>query len=462
MTEEEKKIRQLEQELENLSSQLNYYRQQVNELKETISSKAIVEEEKEIFIPPQKNSSWEFPSHIQEPSTGLEGFIGLKLLHLVGIVVLVIGISIGVKYAVDQELISPFARIMLAYTAGIILYFLSLKLKKKFALFSAILFSGAMASLYFTTYAAFVYYHLFPFGVAFIAMAVITIFTAYTAIRYDRQEIAILGMIGAYGIPFLISENSDRADLFFAYITIINCGIAFLSYKKNWKGMVRLAMLMSWALFLGWAFSRYEATMQTEAIVIMCIFYLLFAFSSVGFSMIKKEDLSFTELQHFLINNILGFTAALLVFTNATVDERSMIVTGIASIVFAIQALLAKAFLPKEKLLFNYLIAFAVLSLVFYVGMKWDGVKVTMLWLVIAIALFIAGIVSKMGWLRLMSIILTGVTLAKLVIIDRNKFTTGQKIISYIAIGVLLLLLSFFYQKFRQTFYNKKEGNYAE
>ena len=34
MTEEQKKIQRLEDELEKLSSQLNYYRQQVSELKE--------------------------------------------------------------------------------------------------------------------------------------------------------------------------------------------------------------------------------------------------------------------------------------------------------------------------------------------------------------------------------------------------------------------------------------------
>ncbi|MES1197821.1 MAG: DUF2339 domain-containing protein [Chitinophagaceae bacterium] len=452
MTEEQKKILQLEQELENLSSQLNYYRQQVNQLKEDVSSTGKKnEQEKETFIAPQKNSNWEYPTHKQESSTGVEGFIGLRLLHLIGIVVLVIGISIGVKYAVDKELISPLARILLAYAAGLLLYLLSEKLKKKFNLFSAILFSGAMASLYFTTYAAFVYYSLFPFGAAFTVMVVITIFTAYTAIQYDRQEIAILGMIGAYGIPFLISVNSERADLFFTYIIIINCGIAFLSYKKTWKGMVRLAMLLSWALLLGWAASRYETTMQLQAIIFMSIFYLLFSVASIGFAIFKKQALSFIELQHFLLNNILAFTAALLIFTNSTIDERSIVVTGTASVVFAIQAILARSFLPKEKLLFNYLIAFAILSLVFYVGMKWDGVSVTMIWLAIAIVLFAAGVISKMGWLRLMSIILTGVTLAKLIIVDRNRFTTEQKIISYIAIGVLLLVLSFFYQKFKPT-----------
>ncbi|MBC7873601.1 MAG: DUF2339 domain-containing protein [Ferruginibacter sp.] len=460
MTEDQKKILQLEEELEKLSSQINFYRQEVNQLKEKHIVTPVKESKEE--KPGDKKedpvaTSWEFPSYKTTSPAGLENFIGLKLLHLTGIVVLVIGISIGVKYAVDKEMISPTARIAMAYLAGAILYFLSVRLRKKFELFSAILFSGAMASLYFTTYAGFVYYQLFPSGVAFALMVFITIFTAYTAIRYNKEEIGILGMIGAYGIPFLISSNSDRADLFFAYITLINCGIVFLSYKKTWKGMVRLAMLVSWALFLGWALTKYNDALQLQAVVVMIIFYVLFTVVSVGFAISKKEPLGSTEVQLFLLNNILAFAGALLVFTDSRLDVRSIPVTGIACIVFSIQALLAKLFLPQEKLVFNYLTAFAVLSLVCYVGMKWDGLRVTMTWLALAIGLFAAGAAGKMGWLRLMSIILTGVTLGKLVLIDRNNFTTGQKIISYISIGILLLLLSFFYQKFRQKLFAGKE-----
>ena len=47
---------------------------------------------------------------VPKPSSGgsvsYENFIGLRLIHLVGIVVLVIGLSIGVKYAIDANLIS--------------------------------------------------------------------------------------------------------------------------------------------------------------------------------------------------------------------------------------------------------------------------------------------------------------------------------------------------------------------
>ena len=59
------------------------------------------------------------------PRPSLENFIGLRLIHLVGIVVFVIGLSLGVKYAIDEQLISEGARIALAYAAGGLLFVLS-------------------------------------------------------------------------------------------------------------------------------------------------------------------------------------------------------------------------------------------------------------------------------------------------------------------------------------------------
>src|SRR5215831_4514675 len=49
-----------------------------------------------------------------------ENFIGLRVIHFVGIVLLVIGLSIGVKYVIDRQLISEPMRIFLAYAVGIV------------------------------------------------------------------------------------------------------------------------------------------------------------------------------------------------------------------------------------------------------------------------------------------------------------------------------------------------------
>ncbi|MFN2457269.1 MAG: hypothetical protein ABR502_03610 [Chitinophagaceae bacterium] len=41
--------------------------------------------------------------NLTDDRLNFENFIGLRLIHLVGIVVLVIGLSIGVKYAIDRR-----------------------------------------------------------------------------------------------------------------------------------------------------------------------------------------------------------------------------------------------------------------------------------------------------------------------------------------------------------------------
>ena len=104
-----------------------------------------------------------------------ETFIGLKLIHFVGIVVLIAGLTIGVKYAIDINIISPLIRINLAYAAGALMFIISRIVLKKYEVFSMILFSGAMAVIYFTTYAAFAYYGILPRWIAFAMMLIITL-----------------------------------------------------------------------------------------------------------------------------------------------------------------------------------------------------------------------------------------------------------------------------------------------
>ncbi|HYH13802.1 MAG TPA: DUF2339 domain-containing protein, partial [Flavisolibacter sp.] len=245
---EKRTIQEIQKELADLQHQVISQYKRIEELQQQLQ---------------QLNPSYKAPVYSGKAQSGAprmvwENFIGLRLIHLVGIIVLVIGLSIGVKYAIDQELISPITRIGLAYGAGVLLYVLSLRLKKEYLVFSAILFSGAMASVYFTTYAAAVYYQMVPTTIAFLLMVAFTAFTVVQAGAYNRQEIAWLGMVGAYGIPFLISRNADQAYLFFLYILIIDLGVLYLSYRKSWKMVGRIALLVTWALFLGWSMMRFN------------------------------------------------------------------------------------------------------------------------------------------------------------------------------------------------------------
>lgn len=380
----------------------------------------------------------------------LEHFIGLRLIHLVGIVVLVIGLSIGVKYAIDQQLISEVARIGLAYAAGFLLYLLSWALRKKYTAFSAILFSGAMASLYVTSYAAFVYYALLPAGAAFALMIVLTLFTVYQALGYNRPEIAILGLVGAYAIPFLISSNSGRAELLFAYISIINTAVIYLAFKRGWRQVAVLAQLITWVLLLGWSLTRFSAAQFATAAFFGSFFFLLFAGYALAWRLLRRQALQPVQA-HLLLANVVLLYTLMGTLWYATFPKTGFQFLNGGFALFAItMALLVHRFWPGESYLKRTLALLAILFFLILITNVQDGFKITLLWLLTAVAVFAVGILRKATWLRLAAMVLMGVTLVKLVLLDSQRFTTVQKISAYLVLGVLLLVVGFFYQRFNQ------------
>ena len=439
----EKEVQQLQQDLQTTYARLQQVSQELQALK---SGSAI--QPRTNFLKPPYYSNHSF-----------ENFIGLRLIHLVGIVVLVIGLSLGVKYAIDKQLISEFARIALAYAAGTLLYLLSWRLKKKYIAFSAILFSGAMASLYFTSYAAFVYYNLLSAAVAFVIMIVLTLFTVYQALTYNRQEIAVLGLVGAYAIPFLISSNAGRAELLFSYIAIINTAVIFLAFKKGWKSVAVLAQISTWLLLIGWALTRFAPSQKGIAFLFGGFFFLLFSIHALIHKMIRKEALRKAQAQQLLVNNLLLY-ALLVVVMNASVKELPFwAINGGFFLFTAAQAALAFYFMPEEVYIKKGLALFSVSFLLLFIANRWDGISVTLLWLLTDVVLFVVCIGLKSVWLRVSAMVLMGVTLAKLVFLDSLRFNTIQKIIAYLTLGILLLVVGFFYQRFKERLFPQEGGN---
>lgn len=439
---EDDQIKKIEEELQRLTAQLGQQQQEVWLLKQQLKKLRPVEEELNAAPPTSATTSL-------RPS--LENLIGLRFIHLVGIVVLVIGLSLGVKYAIDKNLISEGLRIVLAYAAGAVLLLLSIRLKKLYAGFSAILFSGAMASLYFTTYGAFVYYNFLSFTVAFGIMIALTLFTTYQAIIYNRQEIALLGLVGAYGIPFLISPNRGHPEALFLYIGIINCGVVFVCAKKPWVIVGRAAQSISWLLFIGWASWQYDAKIKTYGLIFMLVFFIQFFVNALSAKLFRKQAVSISATYQLLLNNLLFYIAALFVFNYAFVDSTVALISLTFAAFAAAQTLLFYNW--KEALTKRLLSYYALGLFVLFIGFQWDGITVTLLWLLTAVVLFIAGVKWKSIPVRLAGIALMGVTLLKLVALDSLTFSTLQKVIAYLVLGVLLLVISFFYQKFKEQLF---------
>jgi len=445
MTSEER-ILQLEKQLDLISSQLDECRRQIDAFKNE----------------PSLSSLKVGPKIVTKENKGfaLENFVGLKLIHFVGIIVLVAGISFGVKYAIDQNLINATGRIILAWLAGSLLFILALLLKNKYQTFSAILFSGSMASLYFTSFGACVYYAIIARWVAFILMIGFTLCTVTVAIFYRRQEIALLGMVGAYGIPFLIGSNTPDMLSFFGYILLINGGILLIQFLKNWRLLKRLSMVIAWIIFLSWCISDYTLASYYLAFGIGIAFFSIFLISLLAYAAFRRLPVGLADTVFICLNSLAFYMAALIVYSINFVDYLGP-VTLVFLMLHAGLTFTLKLILPQSKNLIRGFLIMTMIWTVMYVPVLWSGLEITLVWVVLAISSFLLGLWQKVRVLRIFSIFLFTLTLLKLILLDGSQFSTASKMFSYLLIGAVLLIISFLYQHYRHIIFGdeKKEGS---
>lgn len=247
--------------------------------------------------------------------SNIEEFIGKNLISLIGIIVLVIGIGIFAKYAIDSNWITPAMRIVLGYIVAFVVLGVGVKLKPNYLNFSAVLLSGAMAMMYFLTYFAYEFYQLIPQTAAFAMMVVITAFTVAAAINFNRQVIAHIGLVGAYAVPFLLSDGSGRMAVLFSYMTIVNFGILLVSVKKFWKPLYYTSFIFTWLIFSAWMFTDYKTNEHfTLALMFLSIFFATFYLTFVSYKLIAKEEFSAEIVYLILLNSFIfyGFGYAIL------------------------------------------------------------------------------------------------------------------------------------------------------
>jgi uncharacterized membrane protein len=263
-----------------------------------------------------------------------------------------------------------------------------------------------------------------------------------------------LGLTGAYGIPFLISQNSERADLLFLYITIINCGVVYLSMRKQWKLLSRITQTVTWVLFIGWASVRYVPEQKATGIIYLFIFFILFTISILGRKLLYKESLLQQDAHQYLINNVAFYIAAILIFAHDMANQQLAAVSGFTGLFVGAQVMALSFFMDEEKNLKNILISLSLLLIMFFVAFQWKGITVTLLWLLMAVIVFASGVFYRSNALRMAGISVIGLTLIKLILFDSMSFGPVQKVIAYLIVGVLLLVVSFYYQKFKEKLFN--------
>ena len=410
-------IKQLENELAELKRQSNFSsvstantvktpveqpaERLVEKPTETLAEKAT--EKPVITAPTAPKQQISAPKiNLPKQPSDLEKIIGESWINKIGIFIVVIGVAIGAKYSIENELISPLTRIILGYLVGIGLLGFGIKLKPKFEGYSAVLVSGAISIFYFITYFAYSFYDLIPQALAFVMMLIFTAFTVFTAIKYNRVVIAHIGLIGAYAVPFLLSSGSGRVDILFSYMLIINLGILFISIKKDWKSLHYSAFFFTWMIYGSWfADKSFDSNLQGyEALGLgfATAFFLVFYGVSLFNNIISKEKLDKVNIILILLNSFIYYGFGYGIFNGHSILDSYLGLFTLfnAAIHFAV------LFFIKSKKLADSTLFYSTLGLVFTfitiaIPIQLDGNWVTLMWTAQGTILFWLGKTKKIS-----------------------------------------------------------------
>jgi uncharacterized membrane protein len=233
----------------------------------------------------------------------MEFAIASTWLLRLGVLILVMGMGFFLKYSIDHGYIKPHGRVGLAILAGVgMLAFGTQLLGKTYHAFGLGMIGAGIATLYFAAFAASNFYHLINAGVAFALMALITVCAGALAVRFNAMVVAILGILGGYGTPVMLSTGSANLPGLFSYELLLGCGVLGISYYKKWHLLNYLSFFCNYVLFFGAMGRYYHPERFWEVMPFLTAFFVLFSTMVFIFNLFSRTKSTLLDSLALLIN----------------------------------------------------------------------------------------------------------------------------------------------------------------
>ncbi|HXB96183.1 MAG TPA: DUF2339 domain-containing protein [Puia sp.] len=347
----------------------------------------------------------------------LEKFIGENLVSKIGIAILVLAIGFFVKYAIDNDWIGPAGRVGVGVLCGGILIGIAHWLRNQYKAFSSVLVGGGLAVLYCTIALAYHQYQLFGQSTAFVVMLVITAFSVILSLLYDRQELAIIALVGGFITPFLVSNGRGNYIVLFTYLLILNGGLLVIAYNKAWRLLNIFAFGFTALLFFSWLVSLpYDAAdaVYRGGWAFATAFYLLFFVINIAYTIRKNRPFIASDFIILLVNTCLYFAAALYLIEQLGLDRYK----GIFCAAMGVFHLAATWFLFRQRTVDKnilYLLVGITLSFVSLTApLQLHGHYITLFWASESVLLYWLYVRSQIRLIRLSSMLIWAAMLVSL------------------------------------------------
>jgi len=362
----------------------------------------------------------------------LEKFIGENLVNKIGIAILVLAIGFFVKYAIDNNWVGPAGRVGIGILCGGILIGIAHRLRIGYKAFSSVLVGGGLAIFYFTITLAYHEFHLFNQTTSFIILIVITCFAVVLSLLYDKQELAVIALVGGMSSPFMVSNGSANYNALFIYLIILNGGLLIIAYNKAWRILNITAFALTVLVLIGIIYTLPDGAYLISFIYIS-ILYLMFFFINIAYNIRENKKFIASDFTILLVNTALYFSAGLYLLTMMHSEQfRGLFSAGIG----ALNLLFSFVLLKSKKAEINILYLLIGITLTFIsltAPIQLHGHFITLFWAAESVLLYWLYQKSNIKIIRLASLIIWCAMLLSLLMDWYNLYSLPEEKLTIIA-----------------------------
>lgn len=223
------------------------------------------------------------PSKKPEPRqpSGLE----LKLKQLIfggnpllkiGVLILFLGLAFLLRYASEYIVVPVQLRYAGVAAAGVALLIFGWRLRHKQDNYGLILQGTGIAVMYLTPLAAMRISDLLPPQMGFAFLVAVAGFATLLAILQDSFALAVVGTLGGFAAPILVSTGKDAHLALFTFLTLLNLGIAAIAWFKAWRLLNLIGFSGTFIIAVGWAHKFYQASLFGETEPFLLLYFSLY------------------------------------------------------------------------------------------------------------------------------------------------------------------------------------------
>jgi uncharacterized membrane protein len=216
------------------------------------------------------------PESVPTPSPlfDWESLIGVRLFSWIAGVSLLLGAIFFLRYSVESGWLTPPIRMAMGLILGIVLL-VACELKgRAYRVTANAMDAAGIGTLFATCFASNSVWHLVPAPVTALLLVLVTILAVLLSLRRDSFFIALLGLLGGFATPILLSTGENRPFGLFGYLLLLNLGLGFLALRKHWPLLLSLSVGFTTLYQWGWLgkFVYHETNQLPLALGIFLLF----------------------------------------------------------------------------------------------------------------------------------------------------------------------------------------------